>query len=93
MQTSFVQGSFYEAVVQSINTKEKTLVACFPDDLGMDSACFELDYDILVLGEDPSPLRPPHPPQPLSKYAAGCLRFSKCLYSFRKFGKSVNRAK
>lgn len=51
MTASQVQGKFYEAVVQSIDTKSKSLVACFPDDLGMDSACFQLDYDILVLGK------------------------------------------
>ena len=37
--------------MQSIDTKSKTLVACFPDDVGLDSACFQLEYDILVLGE------------------------------------------
>lgn len=46
----FVQGKFYEAIVQSIDIKSKSLVACFPDDLGMETACFKLDYDILVLG-------------------------------------------
>ena len=46
-----LQGKYYEAAVQSIDTNKKTLVACFPDDVGLDSACFQLEYDILVLGE------------------------------------------
>jgi len=45
--------------VQGIDTKKKTVTACFPDDnlasvKGMSAACFQLDYDILVLGDSPS---------------------------------------
>ena len=36
--------------MQDIDPVKKTLVACFPDDVGMDEACFQLEYDILVLG-------------------------------------------
>ena len=46
-----MQGKFFEAFVTKIDTEKKTIVACFPDDLGIDTACFQLDYDILVMGE------------------------------------------
>lgn len=45
-----LQGAYYEAVVQDIDPTAKTLVACFPDDVGMSEACFQLEYDILILG-------------------------------------------
>jgi len=49
------QANFYEAAVQGIDVKNKTVTACFPDDnlanvKGMSAACFQLEYDILVLG-------------------------------------------
>ena len=43
------QGDFYEALCKSIDPQEKTLVCCFPDDAGMDSACFQVAYDYLVI--------------------------------------------
>jgi len=49
------KANFYEAAVQGIDVKNKTVTACFPDDnlanvKGMSAACFQLEYDILVLG-------------------------------------------
>lgn len=39
-------------MVKEIDTKKKTVSACFPaDDTGIDAACFQLNYDILVLGK------------------------------------------
>ena len=31
---------------------KKEVVACFPEDTGMDELCFRVPYDILVLGGD-----------------------------------------
>ena len=31
---------------------KKEVVACFPEDTGMDELCFRVPYDILVLGRD-----------------------------------------
>lgn len=31
---------------------KKEVVACFPEDTGMDKLCFRVPYDILVLGGD-----------------------------------------
>ncbi len=44
------QGKYFEAVASEINPEEKSLVACFPADTGMDECCFKLEYDILILG-------------------------------------------
>lgn len=46
-----LQAAFFEAVCQDINPEEKTIVACFPPDSGMDESCFKIPYDVLVLGE------------------------------------------
>ncbi|KAK9866900.1 hypothetical protein WJX84_011085 [Apatococcus fuscideae] len=49
-QRSIVEpGKYYEAVCQDIDPKNKTIVACFPKDTGLDEACFRIPYDILVL--------------------------------------------
>lgn len=45
------QGQYYEAVVQDIDPAVKSLNCCFPEDAGIDEACFSVEYDILVLGE------------------------------------------
>lgn len=45
------QGKFYEAICQDIDPKNKTIVACFPKDTGLEEACFRIPYDILVVGE------------------------------------------
>ena len=39
--------------MQDIDPENKSLVACFPEDVGMDEACFQLEYDILILGTIP----------------------------------------
>jgi hypothetical protein len=44
-----LQGEFYEALCKSIDPVAKELVCCFPDDAGMDSACFKLSYDVMVM--------------------------------------------
>lgn len=44
------KGKYFEAVASEINPEEKSLVACFPADTGMDECCFKLEYDILILG-------------------------------------------
>ena len=46
-----LQGKYFEAVASDINPEEKSLVACFPADAGMDECCFKLEYDILILGK------------------------------------------
>ena len=48
---AFLQGKYFEAVVHDIDPVEKTIVACFPADAGLDECCFKVAYDILVLGE------------------------------------------
>ena len=52
-----LQGKFFEAVCQSIDPEEKSIVACFPEDAGMERACFKVYYDYLVLG-NPQTLNP-----------------------------------
>lgn len=47
----YFQGKYYEAVCQDIDPKNKTIVACFPKDTGLEEACFRIPYDILVVGE------------------------------------------
>ena len=51
-----MQAKFYEAVVRNIDTNKKTVTACFPDDVGVETACFQLDYDILVIGKFSHPM-------------------------------------
>lgn len=46
-----MQGRYFEAVASEINPEEKSVVACFPADTGMDECCFKLEYDILILGK------------------------------------------
>ena len=46
-----LQGKYFEAVASNISPEEKSLVACFPADAGMDECCFKLEYDILILGK------------------------------------------
>ena len=46
-----LQGRYFEAVASEINPEEKSVVACFPADTGMDECCFKLEYDILILGK------------------------------------------
>jgi len=48
--SGLAQGKYFEAVASEINPEEKSLVACFPADTGMDECCFKLEYDILILG-------------------------------------------
>jgi hypothetical protein len=36
-----LQASYFEAVVEEINPKERTVVACFPKDVGFAEACFK----------------------------------------------------
>lgn len=45
------QGKYYEAICQDIDPKNKTIVACFPKDTGLEEACFRIPYDILIVGE------------------------------------------
>lgn len=53
------QGKYFEAVAQSVDPVNRTVVACFPKDAGIDEACFKVPYDILVLGVGlPSPNSP-----------------------------------
>lgn len=47
----YPQGKYYEAICQDIDPKNKTIVACFPKDTGLEEACFRIPYDILVVGE------------------------------------------
>jgi hypothetical protein len=47
------QGQFYEALCKDIDPVAKELVCCFPDDAGMDSACFKLSYDVLLMSVRP----------------------------------------
>ncbi|CAG9464813.1 unnamed protein product [Pedinophyceae sp. YPF-701] len=43
------KGTYYEAACQSIDVKNKELVCCFPADAGLDSACFKVPYDALMV--------------------------------------------
>ncbi|GLC74175.1 tubulin alpha 1 [Pleodorina starrii] len=43
------KGEFYEALCKGIDPVAKELVCCFPEDSGLDSACFKLSYDVLVM--------------------------------------------
>ena len=36
-----LQASYFEAVVEEIDPKERTVVACFPKDVGFAEACFK----------------------------------------------------
>ena len=40
-----VQASYFEAVVEEIDPKERTVVACFPKDVGFAEACFKARSD------------------------------------------------
>ncbi|KAG2428088.1 hypothetical protein HYH02_014479 [Chlamydomonas schloesseri] len=43
------KGEFYEALCKDIDPVAKELVCCFPEDAGLDSACFKMGYDVLVM--------------------------------------------
>ncbi|KAG2424696.1 hypothetical protein HXX76_014272 [Chlamydomonas incerta] len=43
------KGEFYEALCKDIDPVAKELVCCFPEDAGLDSACFKMSYDVLVM--------------------------------------------
>lgn len=45
-----LQGEFYEAVCKDIDPVKKQLVCCFPADSGLDEACFQVSYDVLLMG-------------------------------------------
>lgn len=47
-----LQAAFFEAVCKNIDPNEKSIVACFPPDSGLDESCFKILYDMLVLGEE-----------------------------------------
>ena len=49
--TAELQAAFFEALCQDIDPAEKTILACFPPDSGMDDSCFKIPYDVLVLGK------------------------------------------
>ena len=51
-----VQGTYYEAVCQSIDPVAKTVTAAFPESSELDSGSFTLSYDVLVLGAHPTQL-------------------------------------
>ena len=51
-----VQGTYYEAVCQSIDPVAKTVTAAFPESSERDSGSFTLSYDALVLGAYPMQL-------------------------------------
>ena len=44
------QGKYFEAICTDINPEERTLVACFPPEAGLDDTCFKVPYDMLILG-------------------------------------------
>lgn len=44
-----LQGEFYEALCKDVDPVAKELVCCFPEDAGLDTACFKLSYDVLVV--------------------------------------------
>ena len=50
-ETTGLQAAFFEALCQEINPSEKSILACFPPDSGMDDSCFKIPYDVLVLGK------------------------------------------
>ncbi|KAG2486568.1 hypothetical protein HYH03_014738 [Edaphochlamys debaryana] len=43
------KGEFYEALCKDIDPVKKELVCCFPEDAGLDAACFKMSYDVLVM--------------------------------------------
>jgi NADH dehydrogenase FAD-containing subunit len=43
------KGAYYEAMAKAIDTERKQLVACFPADAGLDEACFQISYDVLIV--------------------------------------------
>lgn len=45
-----LQGTYYEAVCQSIDPVAKTVTAAFPESSELDKTSFTLSYDALVLG-------------------------------------------
>jgi len=42
------KADYFEANCQSVDTKNKRVIACFPKDSGFAEACFQVPYDILV---------------------------------------------
>lgn len=44
------QGEYYEAVCKDIDPIGKKLVCCFPKDTGFAEACFQISYDVLIVG-------------------------------------------
>ncbi|KAG1650550.1 hypothetical protein FOA52_009119, partial [Chlamydomonas sp. UWO 241] len=44
------KGEYYEAVCKDIDPVKKSLVCCFPKDAGFPEACFQLSYDVLIVG-------------------------------------------
>ena len=45
-----LQAEYFEAACTEVDPVKKEVVACFPEDTGMDELCFRVPYDILVLG-------------------------------------------
>ncbi|KAK9839229.1 hypothetical protein WJX81_002839 [Elliptochloris bilobata] len=43
------KGKYFEAICNDIDPVERSLVACFPPEAGLDEACFKVPYDMLVL--------------------------------------------
>ncbi len=52
-----LQGEFYEALCKDVDPVAKELVCCFPEDAGLDTACFKLSYDVLVVAVGAGPVR------------------------------------
>ena len=44
------QGKYFEAICTDIDPAERSLVACFPPEAGLDDTCFKVPYDMLILG-------------------------------------------
>lgn len=44
------KAEYFEAACTEVDPVKKEVVACFPEDTGMDKLCFRVPYDILVLG-------------------------------------------
>ena len=44
------QGKYFEAICTDIDPEERSLVACFPPEAGLDDTCFKVPYDMLILG-------------------------------------------
>ena len=45
-----LQGKYFEAICTDIDPEERSLVACFPPEAGLDDTCFKVPYDMLILG-------------------------------------------